>query len=105
MPKLVMRFILIIVFFYSICSFGQSSSNMSWTKNVGTRKFPASDTTHRSAARQLFYSIQQYMLSDKFDPKDKVDMAVIRDIFISPSKEQWDSYTKATPDELKPVKK
>ena len=64
-----------------------------------------SDTTHRSAARQLFYSIQQYMLSDKFDPKDKVDMAVIRDIFISPSKEQWDSYTKATPDELKPVKK
>ncbi len=34
MPKLVMRFILIIVFFYSICSFGQSSSNMSWTKNV-----------------------------------------------------------------------
>jgi len=64
-----------------------------------------SDTTHRPAARQLFYSIQQYMLSDKFDPKDKVDMAVIRDIFISPSKEQWDSYTKATPDELKPVKK
>ena len=64
-----------------------------------------SDTTHRPATRQLFCSIQQYMLSDKFDPKDKVDMAVIRDIFISPSKEQWDSYTKATPDELKPVKK
>ena len=47
MPKLVMRFILIIVFFYSICSFGQSSSNMSWTKNVGTRKFPASKTIFR----------------------------------------------------------
>ncbi|HEY8689612.1 MAG TPA: hypothetical protein VIM07_10290 [Chitinophagaceae bacterium] len=45
------------------------------------------------------------MLSNKFDPKDAVELSVIKDIFISLSKEQWDSYTKATPDELKPVKK
>jgi len=63
------------------------------------------DTASRPAARQLFYSIQQYMLSNKFDPKDAVELSVIKDIFISPSKEQWDSYTKAVPDELKPVKK
>ena len=63
------------------------------------------DTASRPAARQLFYSIQQYMLSNKFDPKDAVELSVIKDIFIIPSKEQWDSYTKATPDELKPVKK
>ncbi len=64
-----------------------------------------SDTNHRVAARQLFYSLQQYMLSTQFDPKDKVDISVIRNIFISPSKERWDSYTNDTPDELKPIKK
>jgi hypothetical protein len=64
-----------------------------------------SDTTHRIAARQLFYSLQRYMLSSEFNPKDQVDLSVIRDIFISPSKERWDSFTKATPDELKPLKK
>ena len=64
-----------------------------------------SDTAHRVAARQLFYSLQQYMLSDKFNPKYAVDINVVRDLFVYPSKERWDSYTKATPDELKPVRK
>ena len=61
-----------------------------------------SDTTRRLAARQLLYSIRQYMLSDKFQPKDAVDLSVIRDLFVSPSKDRWDSYTKDSPDELKP---
>ena len=64
-----------------------------------------SDTADRHAARQLFYSLRKYMLSSRFNPKDRVALSVARDIFISPSKEQWDSHTKATPDELKPVKK
>lgn len=63
-----------------------------------------SDTAHRPAAKQLLYSIQRYMLSDKFEPKDKVDIAVVRDIFIPPSKDRWDSFTKDSPDELKPKK-
>ncbi len=63
-----------------------------------------SDTANRIAARQLFYSIQQYMLSDKFNPEYAVDVAVIKDLFISPSREQWDSFTKDSPDELKPKK-
>jgi polygalacturonase len=36
----------VILFFY-VYSFGQSSSDMSWTKNVGTRKSPASKTIFR----------------------------------------------------------
>lgn len=61
-----------------------------------------SDTTNRVAARQLLYSLQQYMASDKFNPIEEVELNVLRDLFISPSKEVWDSFTTATPDELKP---
>jgi hypothetical protein len=63
------------------------------------------DTADRPAARHLLYSIQQYMLSDRFDPKYAVDLAVVKDLFLTPSKEQWDAFTKDSPDELKPVKK
>lgn len=62
-----------------------------------------SDTSFFAASRQLYYSIKKYMLSDKFNPADKVDIAVITDLFQSPSKETWDSYTKDSPDELKPT--
>jgi hypothetical protein len=54
------------------------------------------------AAKQLFYSIRKYMESNLFDPKDTVPLALIRDIFQTPSKEVWKSFTNATPDELKP---
>lgn len=60
------------------------------------------DTTHRVAARQLLYSLQRYMTSEGFRPKDYVELTVLKDLFVSPSKEVWDSFTKATPDELKP---
>lgn len=60
------------------------------------------DTSSAPAARQLFYSIQQYMASNQFNPKEEVGLPVIKDLFISPSKETWQSFTNATPDELKP---
>ncbi|HEY6505753.1 MAG TPA: beta-glucuronidase, partial [Chitinophagaceae bacterium] len=63
-----------------------------------------SDTSSFAASRQLYYSIKKYMLSGKFNPVDKVELSVIKDLFISPSKETWDSYTKDSPDELKPIK-
>jgi hypothetical protein len=63
---------------------------------------PLSDTASYAANRQLFYSIKKYMLSDKFNPVDTLDLKVIKDLFISPSRETWDSYTKQNPDELKP---
>ena len=42
------------------------------------------------------------MASAQFDPKDAISLATVRDIFQSPSKEVWNSFTNATPDELKP---
>jgi hypothetical protein len=63
-----------------------------------------SDTASHIAANQLYYSLRRYMLSDNFDPTQEVPISVIKDLFISPSKETWDSYTKDSPDELKPIK-
>jgi len=62
-----------------------------------------SDTSSFAASRQLYYSIKKYIFSGKFDPVDKVDLSVVKDLFVSPSKETWDSYTKESPDELKPA--
>lgn len=61
-----------------------------------------SDTTHRVAARQLLYSLQQYMNSASFQPADSVSLTVLKDLFISPSRERWENFTKQNPDELKP---
>jgi hypothetical protein len=60
-----------------------------------------SDTTG-PAAKQLLFSIKKYMASPQFDPKDAIPLALVKDIFQTPSKEVWDSFTNATPDELKP---
>src|SRR5690606_22617001 len=56
----------------------------------------------KTASKQLFHSLMAYMESDKFDPKDDVDLAVVEDITVSPSKEQYKIYTLDSPDELKP---
>ena len=56
----------------------------------------------RPAAKQLFYSLQRYMASADFDPAMSVSIDVVKDIFIHPSKETFNTYTKDSPDELKP---
>ena len=56
----------------------------------------------KPASRQLFYSLKEYMSSDKFKPENEVSFSVIKDVFISPSKEQFKTYTNDSPDELKP---
>jgi len=61
-----------------------------------------SDTSGGPAAKQLFFSIQKYMTSAQFDPKDQIELSLIKDIFQTSSKEVWNSFTNATPDELKP---
>jgi hypothetical protein len=63
-----------------------------------------SDTSSYPASRQLFYSIQKYMLSGQFNPAQTAELSVIKDLFVSPSRETWDSFTKDSPDELKPIK-
>ena len=56
----------------------------------------------KPAARQLFNSLIQYMDSDKFNPAGEVSFDVVKDILVSPSKYQFNTYTKDSPDELKP---
>jgi len=56
----------------------------------------------RPASKQLFKSLITYMGSDKFDPTEEVDMAVVEDIMVSPSKQQYKIYTVDSPDELMP---
>jgi hypothetical protein len=60
------------------------------------------DVQNKPAAKQLFYSLQKYMNSNQFNPNNKLSFDVIKDVFISPSKEIFDTYTKDSPDELKP---
>ncbi len=56
----------------------------------------------KPAARQLFNSLLQYMGSAQFDPPGEVSFEAIKDIMVSPSKYQFNTYTKDSPDELKP---
>ena len=57
------------------------------------------------AAQQLYYSLAQYMMSANFNPKYDVAFSTVKDIFESPSKLQFDTFTKDSPDELKPKPK
>jgi hypothetical protein len=61
-----------------------------------------SDIAHRPVARQLSYSLFNYMNSDRFMPEWEVDYDAIKDIFTDKSWPDWDSYTKGSPDELIP---
>lgn len=57
---------------------------------------------NKPAAAQLFYSIKKYMNSNAFNPAVKIDDSLINDLVSKPSKFVFDSFTRATPDELKP---
>ncbi len=57
------------------------------------------------AAKQLFASLQNYMMTDKFNPAYSVDLATVKDIFETPTKEPFNTFTKDSPDELKPKPK
>ena len=54
------------------------------------------------AAAQLFYSLQKYMASADFNPSAEVDIQVLKDVFLTGSKLVSKTYTKDSPDELKP---
>ncbi|MCX2476815.1 beta-glucuronidase [Pedobacter sp. MC2016-05] len=60
------------------------------------------DLKDSPAAQQLYFSLQRYMMSDNFKPKYEVAYNTVKDIFESPSKIQFDTFTKDSPDELKP---
>lgn len=53
------------------------------------------------AARQLFYSIRNYMLSEKFQPASSIGFDTIKALFTTPSRFTFTPYTKSSPDELR----
>ncbi|WP_041537163.1 exo-beta-1,4-galactosidase [Pseudopedobacter saltans] len=62
----------------------------------------SSDVKNKPVARQLYYSLYNYMCSEEFKPIYQVDWLMIKDLLETPSKQQFDTFTKGTPDELKP---
>jgi hypothetical protein len=72
---------------------------------VSSLDLSAETDATRPAARLLYYSLQTYMQSAKFNPAYAVDLAVVKDIFETGSKEKFTTYTKDSPDELKPKPK
>jgi len=61
----------------------------------------ASDLKGMPSASQLYYSLQKYMNSDLFNPKHQIAFETIKDLFETPSKQQFETFTKDAPDELK----
>ncbi len=62
----------------------------------------SSDVPNKPASKQLYYSLLKYMNSNDFNPKNNLSLDIIQDVFVSPSKEIFNTYTKDSPDELKP---
>lgn len=60
-----------------------------------------SDLSERPAARQLRFSILNYMASEKFAPKQAVPLAAIEGLFAVQKGEHHNTYSKDKPDELK----
>jgi hypothetical protein len=61
------------------------------------------ESKNGSAAKQLYYSLTRYMQSKDFNPQQNISFAVVDDIFKTGSKQIFDTYTKGSPDELKPT--
>ncbi|MFG6687732.1 sugar-binding domain-containing protein [Mariniflexile sp. HNIBRBA6329] len=62
----------------------------------------SSNINNKLTKLQLYQSLITYMDSDEFQPQNKLDMEVIEHLFKTPSKEIFNTYTKDSPDELKP---
>jgi len=56
----------------------------------------------RPVARQLLFSLIDYMKSDQFDPQYTVDLSIIKEVFEKKDRVGIHFYTKETTDDLKP---
>jgi hypothetical protein len=76
--------------------------------NVGKGKVMvcSSDLTskpdERIVAKELLKSIITYMDSEQFSPEYSIDMNILSDLFEKKERKGYNSYTKDSPDELKP---
>jgi hypothetical protein len=57
----------------------------------------------RPAARQLLYSIEKYISSDRFNPQTEVDIEIILDLMRRPGEEGFNTFTSESPEDLKPT--
>jgi len=64
-----------------------------------------SDPADRPAARQLLYSIINYMESDEFEPEASLTPKTILDLFREPGQGGYNPYTRSGTDDLIPVTK
>ncbi|SHH62523.1 exo-beta-1,4-galactosidase [Wenyingzhuangia marina] len=62
----------------------------------------SAEVKNKPASLQLYRSLIDYMDSYKFEPKNELNIEIIEELFKSPSKELFDTFTKDSPDELKP---
>jgi len=62
-----------------------------------------SNLDKRIVARQMNKAILDYMNSDNFRPQTEVSLETIKDLYTKVAK-KVDTYTKDSPDELKPKK-
>jgi len=56
----------------------------------------------RPAARQLYYSLINYMTSPLFHPQTTIADSTITALFTTPSRFVWSAHSQSSPDELKP---
>lgn len=76
--------------------------------NVGKGKIIVSsadlraDIDNQPSSKQLYQSVVAYMASEKFVPKDSIDISIIQDLLTKESRMKIVDYTKDSPDELKP---
>lgn len=61
-----------------------------------------SEPNSRPVARQLLFSIEQYMNSNEFQPEHNIELTVIQELFEKKNRALINMYTKESPDELKP---
>ncbi len=63
------------------------------------------DLSNAPVAKQLYYSLQNYMSSAKFNPSSNISFDLVKDLLVTGSREGYNTYTKDSPDELKPKPK
>lgn len=61
-----------------------------------------SNINERPAARQLFFSLTKYMLSDQFNPKYIIEFSIIEELFENKERAGINFHTKQSTDNLKP---
>lgn len=62
-----------------------------------------SDPEQRPAARQLLFSILDYMEKETFQPEQEVPLEVVKELFEKKERRVIHLYTRNSPDELKPI--